>query len=77
MAELRESKAVLVTTSFVSPETQMIPTLLELHSMHAEDAQASISFHLKRLIWRRQWYPTPVLLPGKSHGRRSQVGCSP
>ena len=26
---------------------------------------------------RRQWYPTPVLLPGKSHGRRSLVGCSP
>ena len=26
---------------------------------------------------RRQWHPTPVLLPGKSHGWRSQVGCSP
>ena len=24
---------------------------------------------------RRQWHPTPVLLPGKSHGRRSLVGC--
>ena len=24
---------------------------------------------------RRQWQPTPVLLPGKSHGRRSLVGC--
>ena len=28
------------------------------------------------LYWRRQWHPTPVLLPGKSHGRRSLVGCS-
>jgi len=30
-------------------------------------------------VWqrRRQWHPTPVLLPGKSHGRRSLVGCSP
>ena len=27
--------------------------------------------------WRRQWQPTPVLLPGKSHGRRNLVGCSP
>ena len=27
--------------------------------------------------WRRQWHHTPVLLPGKSHGRRSLVGCSP
>ena len=26
---------------------------------------------------RRKWQPTPVLLPGKSHGRRSLVGCSP
>ena len=26
--------------------------------------------------WRRQWHPTLVLLPGKSHGRRSLVGCS-
>ena len=28
-------------------------------------------------MWRRQWQPTPVLLPGKSHGLRSLVGCSP
>ena len=29
-------------------------------------------------VWqRRQWHPTPVLLPGKSHGWRSLVGCSP
>ena len=31
------------------------------------------------LSWsrRRRWHPTPVLLPGKSHGWRSLVGCSP
>ena len=29
------------------------------------------------ILWRRQWHPTPVLLPGKSHGWRSLVGCSP
>ena len=27
--------------------------------------------------WRKQWHPTPVLLPVKSHGWRSLVGCSP
>ena len=26
---------------------------------------------------RRQWHPTPVSLPGKSHGWRSLLGCSP
>ena len=29
------------------------------------------------LHWRRKWQPTPVLLPGKSHGWRSLVGCNP
>ena len=27
--------------------------------------------------WRRQWHPISVLLPGKSHGLRSLVGCRP
>ena len=43
------------------------------------------SVHLGQLNWvhltppvqRRQWHPTPVLFLGKSHGRRSLVGCSP
>ena len=29
------------------------------------------------IIRRRQWHPTPVLLPGKSHGRRNLVGWGP
>ena len=32
-----------------------------------------ISFHNRR----RRWHTTPVLLPGKPHGQRSLVGCSP
>jgi len=27
--------------------------------------------------WRRKWQPTPVFLPGKSHGWRSMTGYSP
>ena len=27
--------------------------------------------------WRRAWQPSPVVLPGESHGQRSLVGCSP
>ena len=37
----------------------------------------SLSRSLELYLWRRQWHPTPVLLPGKSHGQRSRVGCSP
>ena len=27
--------------------------------------------------WRRKWQPTPIFLPGESHGQRSLVGYSP
>ena len=39
-----------------------------------------ISAHFKICLLSNlihQWHPTPGLLPGKSHGRRSPVGCSP
>ena len=29
------------------------------------------------ILWRRKWQPTPVVLPGKSHGQRSLAGYSP
>ena len=32
---------------------------------------------VKKIPWRREWQPTPVFLPGKSHGQRSLAGYSP
>ena len=32
---------------------------------------------VRKFSWRRKWQPTPVLLPGKSHGQRSLAGYSP
>ena len=32
---------------------------------------------VEKILWRRKWQPTPVYLPGKSHGQRSLAGCSP
>ena len=32
---------------------------------------------VKKIPWRRKWQPTPVFLPGKSHGQRRLVGHSP
>ena len=29
------------------------------------------------LDWRREWQPTPIFLPGVSHGQRSLAGYSP
>ena len=48
-----------------------LKSLLQHHSSKASVLQHSAFFR------RRQWHPTPVLLPGKSHGWRSLVGCSP
>ena len=33
--------------------------------------------YLWLLVWRREWQPTPVFLPGESHGQRSLAGHSP
>ena len=30
-----------------------------------------------RIPWRREWLPTPILLPGEFHGQRSQAGYGP
>ena len=30
-----------------------------------------------KILWRREWHPTPVLLPGESHGQRTLAGYSP
>ena len=32
---------------------------------------------VEKILWRRKWQPTPVFLPGKSHGQRSLGGYSP
>ena len=50
-------------------------TGLKFVTFHVGSIAFSIRTHCSH--WRRQWHPTPVLLPGKSHGWRSLVGCSP
>ena len=32
---------------------------------------------IAKMPWRRKWQPTPVFLPGKSHGQKSLAGYSP
>ena len=48
------------------------------HSFLTSHKRVSRGYYLGQShAGRRQWHPTPVLLPGKSHGWRSLVGCSP
>ena len=56
------SKVFIISKlSFVEPHDRAFCTLMD-HSFNS---------------WRRQWHPTPILMPGQSHGRRSLVGYSP
>ena len=32
---------------------------------------------VRKIPWRREWLPTPVFMPGKSHGQRSLAGYRP
>ena len=54
-------------TSLVAQTVKRLPAMWEtwVRSLGWEDP------------WRRKWQPTPVSLPGESHGQRSLVGYSP
>ena len=56
------------------PEIKPVSPAVQVDSLLTEPPEKPFN---NSLMWRRQWQPTPVLLPGKSHGRRSLVGCSP
>ena len=47
-------------------------------NLPANSGQARDAFHpwVRKIPWRRAWQPTPVFLPGESHGQRSLVGYS-
>ena len=56
------------------------PSMAELSKLqHRRYGPQNLKYlHGSKVIsWRRQWHPTPVLLPGKSYEQRSLVGCSP
>jgi len=44
---------------------------------NAGDIRHVASSWVRKIPWRRAWQPSPVFLPGESHGQRSLAGCSP
>ena len=60
-------KTIILLASLVAQMVKNLPAMQEtwVWSLGQEDP------------WRRAWQPTPVLLPGESHGQRSLVGYSP
>ena len=58
------------------------PSPCDLHTAPHSSPLFVLSIHflnpwVRKIPWRRKWQPTPVLLVGKSHGRKSLVGYSP
>ena len=62
-----KSFGVLVSTEVLV--SNMASTLVEGNEIY------KIS-KISKIPWRRKWQPTPVVLPGKSHGQRSLAGYS-
>ena len=46
-------------------------------SCNAGGAKGRFDPWVRKIPWRRKWEPTPVFLPGESHGQRSLAGYSP
>ena len=68
----------------VWPMSYSLPTLAVWVYLYEVQKQAKLTHRDRiqnsgniRWYWRRQWHPTLVLSPGKSHGWRSLLGCSP
>ena len=57
----------ILGTSLVAKTVNHLPIIQETRFNH----------WIGKISWRRKWQPTPVFLPGKSHGWRSLVGYSP
>ena len=53
-------------TSLVAQTVKHLPTMWE----------TGFNPWVGKISWRRKWQPTPVFLPGKSHGRWNLVGYS-
>ena len=57
-------------------DEETVADFIFLASKITADGYCSHKIRRRLLLGVRNWRPTPVLLPGKSHGQRSLVGCS-
>ena len=65
------------TSAWKIPWMEEPGRLQSMGSLRVRDDSATSLSLSTFMHWRRKWQPTPVFLPGESHGWRSQVGCSP
>ena len=61
----------------VSSSSHRLPWELSSKAPACQCRRRKFNPWVGKMPWRRKWQPTPVFLPGKSHGQRSLVGDSP
>ena len=69
-AECRDAFGFLPSFPWAPLVAQMVKNLLAMQETHVRSLDRDDP-------WRRAWQPTPVFLPGGSHGQRSLVSYSP
>ena len=75
MSESKEELKSLLMK--VKEESEKVGLKLNIQKTKIMASGSIISWEIDGETQRRQWQPTQALLPGKSHGQRSLVGCSP
>ena len=60
-----------------TPHTHGLPWLLNGKESACQCKRCGFNPWVGKIPWRRKWQPTPIFLPGKSHGQRNLVGYSP
>ena len=63
--------------ALMAPGTGLHESEIEYHMPWLVILVSTKLLTVASIVRRRQWSPTPVLLPGKSHGQRTLVGCRP
>ena len=54
-----------------------LPQWLSRSRTHLQCRRCRFNPWVRKISWKRAWQPTPVFLPGESHGQRSLVGFGP
>ena len=63
-------KVILATVSPVAQQWR-------IHQQCMRHRRCAFDPWVRKILWRREWQPTPAFLPGESHTQRSLVGYSP
>ena len=78
LLRVKAARKVLVYFFFLrAPKDIWRPWWLRQERVCLQCGRPGFDSCVRKFSWRRKWEPTPVFLPGESHGRRSLAGYSP